>query len=121
MRMNTPAVVNPRVRVIPAKVETNSDGGNPEGQKKKIAVYARVSTFEEEQQSSQELQESYFKEMIAKNENWELYKIYADHGVTGTNTKKGRRAAIYPSAIHSPAVLLQPPIRSSSEIRQKNW
>lgn len=87
MRMNTPAVVNPRVRVIPAKVETNSDGGNPEGQKKKIAVYARVSTFEEEQQSSQELQESYFKEMIAKNENWELYKVYADHGVTGTNTK----------------------------------
>jgi hypothetical protein len=48
MRMNTPAVVNPRVRVIPAKVETNSDGGNPEGQKKKIAVYARVSTFEED-------------------------------------------------------------------------
>ncbi|MGI6435604.1 MAG: recombinase family protein [Syntrophomonadaceae bacterium] len=87
MRMNTPAVVNPRVRVIPAKVETNSDGGNPEGQKKKIAVYARVSTFEEEQQSSQELQESYFKEMIANNENWELYKVYADHGVTGTNTK----------------------------------
>ena len=87
MRINTPAVVNPRVRVIPAKVETNSDGGNPEGQKKKIAVYARVSTFEEEQQSSQELQESYFKEMIANNENWELYKVYADHGVTGTNTK----------------------------------
>jgi site-specific DNA recombinase len=87
MRMNTPAVVNPRVRVIPAKVETNSDGGNPEGQKKKIAVYARVSTFEEEQQSSQELQESYFTEMIANNENWELYKVYADHGVTGTNTK----------------------------------
>jgi site-specific DNA recombinase len=77
MRMNTPAVVNPRVRVIPAKVETNSDGGNPEGQKKKIAVYARVSTFEEEQQSSQELQESYFTEMIANNENWELYKVYA--------------------------------------------
>jgi len=87
MRMNTPAVVNPRVRVIPAKVETGRNDANPDGEKKKIAVYARVSTFEEEQQSSQELQESYFKEMIAKNENWELYKVYADHGVTGTNTK----------------------------------
>ncbi|MGI6684893.1 MAG: recombinase family protein [Bacillota bacterium] len=87
MRVNTPTVVNPRVRVIPAKVETGRDDANPDGEKKKIAVYARVSTMEEEQQSSQELQESYFKEMIAKNENWELYKIYADHGVTGTNTK----------------------------------
>jgi site-specific DNA recombinase len=87
MRVNTPTAVNPRVRVIPAKVETGRDDANPDGEKKKIAVYARVSTMEEEQQSSQELQESYFKEMIAKNENWELYKIYADHGVTGTNTK----------------------------------
>ncbi|MGR6836741.1 recombinase family protein [Syntrophomonas erecta] len=87
MKINSQAVVNPRVRVIPAKVETGRNDANPDGEKKKIAVYARVSTFEEEQQSSQELQESYFKEMIAKNENWELYKVYADHGVTGTNTK----------------------------------
>ena len=63
MRVNTPTVVNPRVRVIPAKVETGRDDANHDGEKKKIAVYARVSTFEE------------------------LYKIYADHGVTGTNTK----------------------------------
>jgi site-specific DNA recombinase len=87
MKINSQAVVNARVRVIPAKVETGRNDANPDGEKKKIAVYARVSTMEEEQQSSQELQESYFKEMIAKNENWELYKIYADHGVTGTNTK----------------------------------
>jgi hypothetical protein len=38
MRVNTPTVVNPRVRVIPAKVETGRDDANPDGEKKKIIL-----------------------------------------------------------------------------------
>lgn len=52
-----------------------------------MAAYARVSTLEEEQQSSYNLQVSYFKEYIDKNPDWEFYKVYSDEGVTGTNTK----------------------------------
>ena len=41
MRVNTPTVVNPRVRVIPAKVETGRNDANPDGEKNCLT---RVST-----------------------------------------------------------------------------
>lgn len=75
--------MNPRVRIIPATI----DNFGEEGQKKRIAAYARVSTLEEAQQSSYDLQVSYFKEHIERNPEWEFYKVYSDEGVTGTNTK----------------------------------
>src|SRR6056297_221402 len=78
--------MNPRVRVIPANMN-NPDYRRNEERKIKVAAYARVSTHEEEQQSSYKLQVSYFKEYIEKQEGWELYKVYSDEGVTGTNTK----------------------------------
>ena len=62
-------------------------GEGEEEPKKKVAVYARVSTLEEEQQSSYQLQVSYFEEYIERKPDWELYKVYSDEGVTGTNTK----------------------------------
>ncbi|MEG3071762.1 MAG: recombinase family protein [Candidatus Syntrophopropionicum ammoniitolerans] len=80
-------VVNPKVRVIPV-VTNHAEYGDEENRpKKKVAAYARVSTLEEEQQSSYNLQVSYFKEYIDKNPDWEFYKVYSDEGVTGTNTK----------------------------------
>src|SRR6056297_749966 len=78
--------MNPRVRVIPANMN-NPDYRRNEERIIKVAAYARVSTQEEEQQSSYKLQVSYFKEYIEKREGWELYKVYSDEGVTGTNTK----------------------------------
>jgi DNA invertase Pin-like site-specific DNA recombinase len=80
------STMNPRVRVIPANMN-NPDYRSNEERKIKVAAYARVSTHEEEQQSSYKLQVSYFKEYIEKQEGWELYKVYSDEGVTGTNTK----------------------------------
>jgi len=80
------STMNPRVRVIPANMN-NPDYRRNEERKIKVAAYARVSTHEEEQQSSYKLQVSYFKEYIEKQEGWELYKVYSDEGVTGTNTK----------------------------------
>jgi len=54
---------------------------------KRIAVYARVSTKSLDQTSSIENQTRYYKEKIAKNPNWELYRIYSDEGKSGTSKK----------------------------------
>ena len=55
---------------------------------KRVAVYARVSTDHEDQKNSVENQELYFKDYIAKENDWELYKMYADEGISGTSLKK---------------------------------
>lgn len=57
-------------------------------EKKKVAVYCRVSTDKEDQTNSLESQERYFRQYIEKNPNWELYGVFADEGISGTNTKK---------------------------------
>ena len=54
---------------------------------KKIAVYCRVSTEKEEQAVSLESQHKYFANYIKERPDWELYKIYADEGTSGTSTK----------------------------------
>lgn len=84
---NNSKTMNPRVRMIPANMNTPILAEGEEKPKIKVAAYARVSTREEEQQSSYKLQVSYFKEYIENREDWELYKVYSDEGVTGTNTK----------------------------------
>ena len=53
-----------------------------------VAAYCRVSTDNEDQANSFESQKSYFEEYINRNPDWELYEIYADEGLSGTNTKK---------------------------------
>ncbi|MBM6926448.1 recombinase family protein [Pseudoflavonifractor phocaeensis] len=53
-----------------------------------VASYCRVSTDKEDQANSFESQQRYFKEYIEKNPDWELYEIYADEGISGTNTRK---------------------------------
>ena len=55
--------------------------------KKKIAVYARVSTDHEDQKDSIQNQQIYFQNSINLHPNWELYKIYADEGISGTSLK----------------------------------
>lgn len=56
--------------------------------KLRVAAYCRVSTEEEEQQSSYEIQCSYYTEKILAHPEWELVDIFADEGITGTSTKK---------------------------------
>ena len=47
-----------------------------------------MSTDQEEQLSSYENQVRYYTEMIEKNPEYDLVDIYADEGISGTNTKK---------------------------------
>jgi site-specific DNA recombinase len=56
---------------------------NDEKQILRVAAYCRVSTLEEAQASSFELQLQHYREMIEKNPEWELVKIYADEGKFG--------------------------------------
>ena len=53
-----------------------------------LASYCRVSTDKDDQANSFESQRRYFREYIARQPDWELYKVYADEGITGTSTKK---------------------------------
>ena len=55
---------------------------------KRVAAYCRVSTDNEDQANSFESQQRYFRQYIERNPDWELYEIFADEGISGTNTKK---------------------------------
>ncbi len=73
------------VTIIPARVST---GGQTVRRQLRVAAYCRVSTEEEEQQSSYEAQCTYYTDKIMNNPEWTMAGIYADEGITGTSTKK---------------------------------
>lgn len=54
----------------------------------KVVAYCRVSTSTNDQQNSFENQKSYFEREIQKNDSYELYRIYADRGITGTSLNR---------------------------------
>lgn len=56
-------------------------------EKLRVAAYCRVSTDSEEQETSYEAQVTHYTEYIQKNPEWELAGIFADDGISGTNTK----------------------------------
>ncbi len=53
----------------------------------RVAVYARVSTDHEEQQTSLAAQKDYYAKLIDAHADWSLAGIYADEGISATNTK----------------------------------
>lgn len=56
----------------------------------KIAAYCRVSTEKEAQIDSLEKQIEFFNEFVKKN-GYELYKLYADEGISGKQTKNRKQ------------------------------
>lgn len=79
-------VMSKVVSVIPAK-PVQAIKGLPFQAKKRVCAYCRVSTDTEEQLSSYEAQVTYYEDYIKKRPDWEFAGIYADEGITGTNTK----------------------------------
>ena len=73
------------VTVIPAKPQRNQQAVK---RQLRVAAYCRVSTEEEEQQSSYEAQCTYYTDKIMTNPEWTMAGIFADEGITGTSTKK---------------------------------
>lgn len=53
-----------------------------------VAAYVRVSTIYENQIFSYDSQIRYYENVISKNNNWNLVKIYADYGISGTSINK---------------------------------
>jgi site-specific DNA recombinase len=53
----------------------------------RVAAYCRVSTELEQQQSSLENQMTVFRQRIREHPGWELAGIYADDGISATQTK----------------------------------
>ena len=56
-------------------------------QKLRVAAYCRVSTEEEEQQNSFEVQVSYYTDKITHHDGWEIDGIIEDDGISGVSTK----------------------------------
>lgn len=73
------------VTVIPAKLQRSQQAVK---RQLRVAAYCRVSTEEEEQQSSYEAQCTYYTDKIMTNPEWTMAGIFADEGITGTSTKK---------------------------------
>lgn len=76
------------VMVIPARRQVGNTVKQSALKKLRVAAYCRVSTDSEEQETSYEAQVTHYTEYIQKNPEWELAGIFADDGISGTNTKK---------------------------------
>ena len=75
------------VTVIPAKPRQELKGFEATA-KLRVCAYCRVSTENEEQLSSYIAQVTHYTDYIGRNPEWDSAGIYADEGISGTNTKK---------------------------------
>ena len=76
------------VTVIPARRRVGSQRTAAQVQKTRVAAYCRVSTDSEEQETSYEAQVSHYTEYIQSKPEWQMVEVYADDGISGTNTAK---------------------------------
>jgi len=74
------------ISVIPANPIIRLEKGRVK--KLRVAAYCRVSTDQEEQQSSYQAQIEYYTNKIESNSEWTLAGIFADEGISGTSAKK---------------------------------
>ena len=73
------------VQVIPATKQMTPTGDTDPV--RRVAAYCRVSTDEDAQATSFDLQVNHYTEFISAHENWILAGIYADEGISGTQVK----------------------------------
>ena len=76
------------ITVIPARRHVGNNVKTEEKPKLRVAAYCRVSTDSDEQATSYEAQVEHYTSFIQKNDEWEFAGIFADDGISGTNTKK---------------------------------
>lgn len=75
------------VKVIEANKSGNRNGKIRVDQKR-VAPYCRVSTDSEEQKLSYNSQVMHYRELVESNPDWQMVDIYADEGISGTQTSK---------------------------------
>lgn len=76
------------ITVIPARRTIGTQKKTEKAQKTRVAAYCRVSTEFEEQESSYEVQVEHYTSYILSKPEWELVEVYADDGISATNTAK---------------------------------
>lgn len=76
------------ITVIPARRKVGNAVNKEEKPKLRVAAYCRVSTDSDEQATSYETQMEHYTSYIQRNPEWEFAGIFADDGISGTNTKK---------------------------------
>ena len=76
------------VTVLPARKQARGKKDDEEKAKLRVAAYCRVSTDSDEQATSYEAQIEHYTAHINGHPDWNLAGIYADDGISGTNTKK---------------------------------
>lgn len=79
---------NNKVEVIAPTSKTMCLKGNVKYKLIRTCAYCRVSTDNEDQKTSYDSQRIHYKNMIEENPDYEFVGIYADEGITGTQTKK---------------------------------
>ncbi len=80
--------MNNKFEVIAPTSKTMCLKGNVKYKLIRTCAYCRVSTDNEDQKTSYDSQRIHYKNMIEENPDWEFVGIYADEGITGTQTKK---------------------------------
>ncbi len=70
------------MQIIPAKKDM---ADTKEEKKLRVCAYCRVSTDEDTQASSYELQVQNYTKMIQENPDWQFAGIFADEGISGTS------------------------------------
>ena len=75
-----------KVQVIQAQKEKIDRNTGKILNKLRVAAYCRVSTDSDEQMNSYQAQVHHYTELIKKNEEWEFVDIYADSGISGTQS-----------------------------------
>ena len=75
------------VTIIPARKRVGNSLKEKETRKLRVAAYCRVSTDTDEQATSYEAQIDHYTEFIGKNPAWEMAGVYADDGISGTDTR----------------------------------
>jgi DNA invertase Pin-like site-specific DNA recombinase len=78
--------VNKNISIIPA-TRGYDRTIRPQMKALRVAAYCRVSTLQEQQETSYEAQVNYYTEKIENNPSWKLAGIYADDGKSATSMK----------------------------------
>ncbi len=75
------------VHTIPATINLQEEVKNAHKQLR-VAAYCRVSTKQEDQLNSYDVQRRAYTDKINGEPGWTMVGIYADKGITGTSAKK---------------------------------
>ncbi|WP_312652703.1 recombinase family protein [Aminipila sp.] len=75
-----------KVHIIEAQKEKINRTTGKLINKMRVAAYCRVSTDSDEQMNSYKSQVIHYKNLIKQNKEWEFVDIYADSGISGTQS-----------------------------------